>query len=184
VRHWGSLLTNGAAIAAIGLWEHLARKAVSARLYGLIASLGVLISCYGAWADENIRANRAEKAVGAKPSQTDMSDLRSALKFVQDETLYWNRLLGAWGTLQRGAKPKLTPERWLSALQTAASLGTDFHGELLKVEDLCRRSEREIADICAIPDSLRLTRQGQISQTQPLLLEASRSASEALKAIS
>jgi len=186
LRHWGSLLTSGLAVAALEVWEHLAQRPVSARLYGLIAFGGVIVACYKAWLEQTIRAENADKSLSetlsTKPNDTEIAELQRALASVRDDTQHWAKRLGAWGTLPRNATPKLTPDRWQPALQIAAKLGTTLHGDLLQLEGVCRDAEREIADLCALPESYRLARQGQINRTIGILSNASKCASVALDA--
>lgn len=58
VRHWGSLVTSGAIIGAIGIWQATGHH-VRGSVYWAIAILGLFVAFYRAWNDERVAKEKA-----------------------------------------------------------------------------------------------------------------------------
>jgi hypothetical protein len=187
LRHWGSLLTSGVIVAFLGLYEHLAQRAVSATSYGIIALIGVIVACYLAWLGEKLRAETVEislrKLQVERVTEAEIAELRAGLTLIIGEANHWAIGLNSAIMLPRNANPSFIPERWTAILQIAGKVGAGLHRKLLELEKSCRDVQREIADICSVPESYRFTRQGQIYGARDLLAVVSERATEALNSI-
>jgi hypothetical protein len=90
LKHWITLLTGGAAIAVLGLWEHQTGASVPWSVYlGLVMALFV-IACFLAFKGEFIRANSLQndlsKAIDLAEKSRFSSEALEELKHNQETT--------------------------------------------------------------------------------------------------
>lgn len=169
LRHWVSLVTGSVLVAGLGVWEHVGQKALSAKYYVSVCVIAVVAACYQAWLDEYRRDNGLEATVAAlrhekersQPTQTEIAEIRTALEGLKANAHHWASRLVSGGVLARGTKPDLLPPRWTSALTIAAHFSTELHGKMLTIEDKAHHCERDIEDLCSVPESMRVSRQHQ-----------------------
>lgn len=110
--------------------------------------------------EATVAALRHEKE-RSQPTQTEIAEIRTALEGLKANAHHWASRLVSGGVLARGTKPDLLPPRWTSALTIAAHFSTELHGKMLTIEDKAHHCERDIEDLCSVPESMRVSRQHQ-----------------------
>jgi hypothetical protein len=69
IRHWGSLVTSGAIIGAVGLWDAIGHH-VPSGIYWAILIVGLFIAFYRAWNEERIAKEKAYEELATVNQQT------------------------------------------------------------------------------------------------------------------
>jgi hypothetical protein len=78
VRHWGALVTGGALIGIVGIWQGTGH-AVSPTIYWVVAILGIIGACYLAWNEER---DAKTKAISERDeARKEIVDLKAKLSF-------------------------------------------------------------------------------------------------------
>jgi hypothetical protein len=106
--HWGALMTGGAIIAFLGLWERWRSKPLSWALYKWIAVLFVLFAVFLAWNDEHSKVIALTKrdpikqqlrmfyAEGEKLAEGPPSREQGAYKKYQADIRAWQAKVVKW----------------------------------------------------------------------------------------
>ncbi|MGO9008975.1 MAG: hypothetical protein ACLQPN_02645 [Bryobacteraceae bacterium] len=78
-RHWGSLVTGGVIIGALGIWQGTGHS-VHSWVYTVVAGCGFVIAFFKAWSDQSDRAERAERRIVELQGRPDVSLTLSTLE--------------------------------------------------------------------------------------------------------
>jgi hypothetical protein len=76
VRHWGALVSGGAIIAFLSVWQGTGH-AIPPVVYGVVAIVAVFVACYRAWNEERVAKEKAiaEKTAAEEQHRKDVQSL-------------------------------------------------------------------------------------------------------------
>ncbi len=94
LRHWGALVTSGAIIGTISIWQATGHR-VNGGVYWAVAIVGAFIAFYRAWTEERVAK---EKAIAiARPSGTTTTEWKDVAdrferqsNFVSAQWVHWS----------------------------------------------------------------------------------------------
>lgn len=75
VRHWGALVSGGAIIGLLGIWQGTGHR-VPPTIFWIIAIVGIFVACYLAWNEEREAKEKAIRDYEAEVSKNQNPDIR------------------------------------------------------------------------------------------------------------
>ena len=79
IRHWGALVTGGAIIGFLGIWQGTGHP-VSPTVYWIVAIVGIFVACYLAWNEEREAKEKVLRGYEAEVSKNQKPDIRGVAR--------------------------------------------------------------------------------------------------------
>ena len=129
-RHWGSLVTGGAFIGILGIWQGLGHQ-VSPWVYWMIAILGLGVASYLAWLDEH-RKLKSEVKRNQKPDidgEISRVYIGSIDSHIEMETYSGSVILLEVKTWNKVQMPDIAIREYECMVTTGDVIETSFPGD-------------------------------------------------------
>jgi hypothetical protein len=130
LRHWGILVTSGAGIGALGLWQSTGHY-IPYWVYVLVAVSGLVGACWRAWSEERekvwILTKRFKES--NREGQRELIQLIAILRAQLDDVLRWRGIVkDKWGMAP--ASVNLVPDQWPAIVFQAARISKDLRQQV------------------------------------------------------
>ena len=137
-RHWGSLVTSGAGIGVLGIWQSTGHF-VSHSVYWSVAVIGLVVAFYRTWFDEHQQvvalAGRLNGEIARQRQESGYENKRelirvtTLLRDLQDSVLFWREIVkDKWG--RAPATVSLLPKDWSTVIYQAGKISADLREEV------------------------------------------------------
>lgn len=137
-RHWGSIVTSGAIIGALGIWQSTGHF-VPHMVYWIVAAFGLVIAFYWAWRDEHLQALGATRKLNeevaklkndsGQENKRELIWVLTVLRDLQNNVLFWREILkDKWGRAPETVN--LMPEDWSIVIYQSEKISADTRNEV------------------------------------------------------
>ena len=129
-KHWGVLVTSGAGIGALGIWQgtgHFTPHWV----YWLVAAIGLIGASYKAWLSEHQKVSRLTEGLEGfhQENRRELIQVITALQAMQVEVLRWRDIVKDKFGMAHGTV-SLLPVEWPIILFQATKISADLRAQV------------------------------------------------------
>jgi hypothetical protein len=141
VRHWGSLVSGGAIIGFLGIWQGTGHR-VPPTVFWIVAIVGIFVACYLAWNEERIAKEKALAAI----AELELTEAREATARAEaslhtserDWSTEWKELTVRFEKLPKHTEAQLQTDRMHGQITSEEWRVSGYAESMHTCEALCR----------------------------------------------
>ncbi len=180
LKHWGSIVTSGALIGGLGLWQSTGHF-VAHWVYWSVAAIGLLVALYRAWLGERQQVVALKTRLGIETTKLGQESEQTAqlrkeitnlavqsenehkkelvkaitvLHSMQSNVLYWKDILkDRWGMVP--ASVKLLPDDWSTIVYAAEKISPELRKNVDVLENYLVQANSLVQQFLDMPVTYR-----------------------------
>ncbi len=125
-KHWGILVTSGAAIGALGIWQSTGHF-VPHSVYWAVPVIGLLVAFYRTWLDEHQQVVTLTPQLGG--DKRELIRVITVLRAIMQDVSFWLDIVNnKWGSAPEAVK--LLPDDWSTIIYQAGKISPELRRQV------------------------------------------------------